>query len=217
MAVKVGALILLSMLLFRGCNKEQQADNTQAAVLPEAELRSLALETPDIIWPQALDGATTGPASFSVSIDRTGQVLEVVPLHTANERTNDSAVRQIMKWKFKPVVRNGSPAEAKSVLSFNLDTRAFGPSSPLSDAEARRLADNIVEPSIPANKVPAGASKTLRIAIDAEGSLIEVIADDGPPELFMPCYDALKKWNFHPIMQDGQPRPYRATIICRAP
>ena len=214
--IKLSAVMAFSVLLFRGCGQEQKSAETRNNVVPETELRSLAQDTPDIIWPQALDGATTRAASFRVSVDATGQVREVLPLHTANERTNDSAVRQIMKWKFKPVVKNGNSVKAESVLSFNLDTRAFGPPSPLSDAQARNLADNIFEPMIPANTAPVGATMSLRIAVDSEGSLIEVIAADGPPELFMPCYEALKKWEFHPLMQDGQPRPYRATIICRA-
>jgi Gram-negative bacterial TonB protein C-terminal len=185
--------------------------------LPEAELRSRSVEAPDIIWPQVLDGATTGNASIYVSLDRSGRVREAIPVRSANERANESACRQIMKWKFKPVMKDGSPVQAEALLTFTLNTRAWGPPSPLNDAEARKLAGNIVEPVIPPGTAPAGTTYTLRAAIDYEGRLIEVIGGGGAPGLFMPCYRAVQKWQFKPLLQDGEPRPYRAEITFRVP
>jgi hypothetical protein len=186
-------------------------------VVPQPELRSQAVESHDIVWPQALDGATTGSASFYVSVDPSGQVREVVPVKTANERTNESACRQLMRWKFKPIIKDGMPAQAESLLTFILNTRAFGPASPLSDAEVRKLASNTIEPVIPPGTVPAGATYTLRVAIDSDGRLIEAIGGDGPHELNMPCYQAVSKWQLKPFLQNGEPMPYRAEITCRVP
>lgn len=194
--------------------KEQQL---RSVVLPEAEFRSMALETHDIVWPQVLDGKTTGTVSFYVSVDRSGQVREAVPVRTDNERADESAARQIMKWKFKPFMKDGIRVQAESLMSFAMDTRAWGPPSPLSDAEVRKLVSNIVEPVIPAGIAPTGTAYTLRAAIDYEGRLIEVIPAGGPPKLFRPCYQAISKWHFSPIFQDGEPRPYRAEITCRVP
>ncbi|MGB9121936.1 MAG: hypothetical protein WCE73_15035 [Candidatus Angelobacter sp.] len=186
-------------------------------VMPQPELRSQAVESHDIVWPQALDGATTGSASFYVSVDPSGQVREVVPVKTANERTNESACRQLMRWKFKPITKDGMPAQAESLLTFILNTRAFGPAAPLSDAEVRKLASNIIEPVIPPGAVPAGATYTLRVAIDSDGRLIEAIGGEGPHELNIPCYQAVSKWQLKPFLQNGEPMPYRAEITCRVP
>jgi hypothetical protein len=194
--------------------KEKQI---RSAVLPEAEFRSLALETHEIIWPQVLDGRTTGTAAFYISIDRSGKVREVFPVHTDNERSNDSARNQIMRWKLKPAVQGGAPVQAQSVLTFALDTRAWGPPSPLSDAEVRKLASNIVEPVIPPGIAPPGTTYILRAAVDSDGNLIEVIPAEGIPGLFQPCYQAIKQWRFSPILQDGEPRPYRAEIKFQVP
>jgi hypothetical protein len=185
-------------------------------VLPQAELQSAALEALEIIWPQVLDGAITGTSSYYVSIDRTGQVREIVPLQTANERANDSAVRQIMKWKFKPEMKDGAPVQAEAILTFATNTRAYGPPDPLTDAEVRKLAPNMVEPIIPPG-TPAGAICSERIAIDEAGNLIEEIAGGCESGLTIPCYEALKKWHFAPLMENGQPRPYRGEIVCKAP
>jgi hypothetical protein len=182
------------------------------ASLPETELLGLSLETHKIIWPQVLDGRNAGTATYFVSVDRSGQVRETVPLHSDNERANDSARRQIMKWKFKPAIRDGLPVQVESILTFDLDTRAWGPPSPLSNAEARKLASDIVEPVFPPGTAPEGAIYTLMAAIDSDGTVIEVIPGGGPPGLFSSCYHALSQWHFSPILQDGEPRPYRAQI-----
>jgi len=60
-------------------------------MMGEAELRGLVVDAPEIVWPQVLDGAEHGQASFYVSLDTQGKVREVLPLKTANERSNDSA------------------------------------------------------------------------------------------------------------------------------
>ena len=186
-------------------------------VLPQSDLRSQAVENHGIVWPQALDGATTGNASFYVSVDPSGKVREVVPVSTANERTNESVCRQLMKWKFKPISKDGMPAQAESLLTFTLNTRAFGPATPLSDIEVRKLASNTVEPVISPGTFPAGTTYTLRAAIDSDGRLIEVIAGNGPPKLYGPCYQAVSKWQFKPILQNEEPMPYRAEITFRVP
>jgi len=186
-------------------------------VLPESELRDLALQPADIIWPQVLeDHQTTGQTSYYVSIDREGQVREVFPLEISVERADDSARRQLMKWKFKPVLRDGAPVQAEAVLSFNFNTRAYGPPSPLTDAEVRKLATHIVDPEFPPGS-KTGAVCNIRIAVDADGKVIEQIAGDGSPELTMPCMNAIGKWQFSPILENGQPRPYRAEITFHVP
>ncbi|HEV3305061.1 MAG TPA: hypothetical protein VGZ91_01365 [Candidatus Sulfotelmatobacter sp.] len=189
----------------------------RSMVVPETELRNLALQPTEIIWPQVLeDNQTTGETSYYVSLDRSGQVREILPLSVAIERADDSARRQIMKWKFKPVVRDGIPMQAEAVLNFHFNTRAYGPVSPLTDTEVRKLASNIVEPVYPAGAAP-GSTFTIRVAVDADGNVIESMAGEGAHELYLPCSHAIGKWHFSPIFEDGKPRPYRAQITCRVP
>jgi Gram-negative bacterial TonB protein C-terminal len=122
----------------------------RSMVVPEADLRSNALEPVEIIWPQVLeDNNTKGDTSYYVSLDRSGNVREMFPLSVAVERADDSARRQIMKWKFKPVLRDGVPVQAEGVLNLHFDTRAYGPPAPLTDAEVRKLASNVVDPEFP--------------------------------------------------------------------
>lgn len=180
--------------------------------LSQEELMSLAVDKPPIIWPQTLDGAETGQASFYVSIDPQGHPREIHPVQSANERTNDSAIRQLMQWKFQPAMEHGQPVQAEGLLTFSLNTREFGPPDPLTNEQMRKMASTPVDPVVPAGTVPPGTTYQLRVAVDSDGNIIEEIAAEGPPDLFGACDAALKQWHFKPIMENGQPRPYRGLI-----
>lgn len=188
----------------------------RSVVLSDSDFKALAIEMPEIIWPQVLDGRTTGTASFYISIDRTGSVREVRSVRTDNERSNDSARNQIMKWKFKPATVDGLPAQAQSILTFPLNTREFGPPDVLNDADARKLVSNMVDPVFPTGTA-SGTTYSLWVAIDTDGHLIEAIHANGPPALWDSCYGAILKWQFSPIMENGQPRPYRAKLTFVVP
>ena len=203
------------LFVVRQSTPENHRNHT--AIFTPEKLRNFAAYAPEIIWPQTLDGSEKGMAIFHVAIDQKGVVREVVPLRSDNERANESAARQIKTWKFMPVMDHDIPVEVETFLAFPMNTRAYGPPAPLGDKEARALATNIVEPKIPSGTAPSGATYTLRVAIDYEGRLIEVIGGEGEHKMNRFCYEALKEWHFSPFMENGQPRPYRAEISFRMP
>lgn len=188
----------------------------RSVVLAEAELRALSSQPVEVIWPQVLeDQNTQGRTSYYVSIDRTGKVREILPLSVAIERADDSARRQIMRWKFNPPTKDGVSVQAEGILTFNFDTRAYGPKAILTNEEARKLAENIVEPEFPPTAT-SGSTCTIRIAVDADGQVIEQIAIDCPG-ISQSCMNAIGKWHFSPIIENGQPQPYRAELTFRVP
>lgn len=204
--------------VFRIENPTDKPNQIRAVVAPEAELRGLAQQPLEIIWPQVLeDNNTAGETSYYVSMDRSGQVREVLPLSVAIERADDSARRQILKWKFKPMLRDGVPVQAESILNFSFNTRAYGPASPLTDEEVRKLATKIIDPVFSEGTAPSGSTFEIRIAVDEEGNIIESMAGDGPHAMYQPCSKAVGNWHFSPIIEDGKLRPYRAKVICRVP
>jgi Gram-negative bacterial TonB protein C-terminal len=213
----LGELIKYDDAAFRIQSQTPKENQIRSSVVPEAELRGLTQQPLEIIWPQVLDGNSSGQTSYYVSVDRLGNIREVLPLSVSVERADDSARRQLMKWKFQPVLRNGAPVQAECILNFNFNTREFGPSSLLTDEEVRKLASNIVEPVFPEGTAPSGSIFSIRIAVDDEGYVIESMAGDGPHEMYRPCSDAVAKWHFSPILEDGKPRPYRAEIKCKMP
>jgi hypothetical protein len=174
--------------------KEKQI---RCVVLAEADLRALALQPTEIIWPQVLeDNKTSGETSYYVSVDRSGQVREILPLSISVERADDSARRQIMRWKFQPAMRDGVAVQAEAILNFH--------------------STNMTEPVFPKGS-PSGSPCSIRIAVDAEGEVIEQIAVEGSGKVSLACMTAIGKWQFSPILEEGKPRPYRGEISFRAP
>lgn len=196
---------------------DRSATQIRSVILSEGDLRSQSLQPLDIVWPQVLeDGYTSGETSYYLSLDRAGNVREVLPVSVAVERADDSARRQIMKWKFKPTIKDGLAVQTEAVLNLHFDTRAFGPASPLTDEEVRKLASNTVDPTFPAGTAP-GTTCSVRIAVDEQGTVIESMFADGPRELVQPCMQTVGKWHFRPFLEDGRARPYRANLSFRAP
>lgn len=187
------------------------------ATFSEQELRGLLTAPHEVVWPQVLDGNSKGSASYYVAIDRDGKVRETVVIRSDNERANDSARRQITSWKFKPPTKDSLPVQAEGILNFRLDTRAWGPASPLNNDQVRKLASDMVEPAFPPGVAPSGSISSVMIAVDADGKVIEMIAGGGPPGVFVHCMKALQKWHFSPIIEKGQARPYRAQVDFRVP
>jgi hypothetical protein len=203
--------------LFSISEPSSKEKRIQSIILPETDLKNSALQPLEIIWPQVLDGATSGETSFYVSIDRSGNVREALPLSVAIERANDSAIRQIMKWKFKPIIEDGLPVQAEAILNFNFNTREYGPADPLTDAEVRKLASTTAEPAFEPGIAPGGSTCTILVAVDSDGRVIETIAGDAPRQLYPICMQTIGKWKFNPILQDGKPFPYRAKIVFKVP
>src|SRR5205823_4200650 len=105
--------------LFEIATPSPKKNPLQSVVLSQEELGRQALQPMEIIWPQVLDGKTTGETSYYVSIDRTGQVRETLPLSVAIERADDSARRQMMHWKFEPFLKGGIPVQAEGVVDLH--------------------------------------------------------------------------------------------------
>lgn len=218
--VALASIVLLSA----GCARKKAAVPVSAAPQPEPrtvtfsqeELQPLALRSLEVIWPQVLDGPISGEASYRVTIDSSGAVSDVQPVNMDVERSNDSVIRQVMRWKFKPPTQDGAPVQAEVVWTFHFNTRAYGPSAPLLESEARKLATKVVEPNYPPG-TPSGTICSMRIAVDSDGYLIEAIEGPCPRELAIPCLHAIQSWQFKSVLENGQPRPYRSEITFRVP
>jgi hypothetical protein len=117
-----------------------------------------------------------------------------------------------MRWRFQPFNVDGKQMQTSGILRFTLDTRKFGPQTPLTDADARKLVADPASPKIEGNAPPPGTTYSLWAAVDSDGHVIEIMAGDGPHELFIPCMKAVQSWHFNPLIVDGTAVPFRANL-----
>ena len=204
--------------LFAISHPTPEDQQLQSVYLSEADLKSLSVKNHEIVWPTIRDGKTSGTLSLYVSIDKEGRVRETFPLNSDNSNLNPAARQQVQDWKFKPATIDGKPVQIESILTFAFSANIGNPVAILSDAEARKLATEIVEPRIPPGAGAPGATFTVRAIFDQDGKLQGVENPFGvPTDLFAAACDALTGWRFYPYLIDGKPDSFKADIIFGAP
>jgi len=192
-------------------------EQMKTSQVTEDVARSLALNTPAIVWPAVREGKTSGVLSLYISNDRTGHVREAWPMASGNSELNDVVRDQVLQWQYKPYV-NGGPSQMEALLTFAFTTRIENPIPVLTDAEARKLAARVVEPAVAPGKARKGTRFTLRVSVDEAGTLQSVLNPNSvAPALYSAGAAALKKWRFHPYLNNGKPDRFYADVTFRVP
>jgi hypothetical protein len=192
-------------------------EQMKTSQVTEDVARTLALNTPAIVWPAVREGKTSGVMSLYISNDRAGHVREAWPMASGNSELNDAARNQVLQWQYKPYV-NGGPSQMEALLTFAFTTRIENPIPVLSDAEARKLATRVVEPLVAPGKARKGTRFTLRISVDEAGKLQAVLNPNSiAPALYSAGAAALKKWRFRPYLNQGKPDRFYADVTFHAP
>lgn len=203
--------------LFAVSQSTPPAERMGHMTIPESTARSLSAYTPDIVWQSVRGGKTSGVLSMFISVDRSGHVRETWPLNSDNPGLDDQAREQVMKWQFKPARMNDVLVQTETVLTFAFNTKIGDPIQIVPDAEARKLALNIVEPTFPAGTAK-GTEVKVQAGVGLDGTVNGVSNPyNVPTPLFMAAYGAVRQWHFRPYLRDGKPDVFGADIVFRAP
>ncbi len=90
-------------------------------VVPEPELRKLALDTPAPHWPDMAEGALSGSMTMRVVVDRSGQVQSIDNFFSNNPALQAAAEKQLLSWRFHPYLDHGAPVQVISTLTFSFE------------------------------------------------------------------------------------------------
>jgi len=203
--------------LFAIENATPVTEQMKTSQVTEDVARTLALNTPAIVWPAVREGKTSGVMSLYISNDRAGHVREAWPVASGNPELNDAVRDQVLHWQYKPYT-NGGPTQMEALLTFAFTTRIENPIPVLNDAEVRKLATRVVEPVAPPGKARKGTKFTLRISVDEAGKLQAVLNPNSvAPALYSAGTAALKKWRFHPYLNKGKADRFYADVTFRVP
>jgi hypothetical protein len=187
-------------------------EQIKTSQVTEDSARLLALNTPPMVWPAVREGKTEGVMSVYISSDRSGKVREVWPLASNNAELNEAVREQLLRWQYKPYA-NGGPSQMEAVLTFAFATRIENPIPMLTDAEARKLATDIVEAVVPTGKGRKGSKFSLRVSVNESGKVQTVQNQNKVSQaLYTAGVTALKQWRFHPYLNKGTPDRFYADI-----
>jgi hypothetical protein len=90
----------------------------RVVVVPELELRKLAIHTPAPHWPNLAQGPISGAMVMRIVVDREGKVRSVDDFFSDNKALQQAAQEQIIQWRFRPYRVHGTAVQVISTLTF---------------------------------------------------------------------------------------------------
>ena len=179
----------------------------------ESDARKVLLNSPEITWAPVHDGRTSGVLSMMAYVDKAGNVRETWALNSDNPFPQAQARKEVLKWKFKPLERDGVPVQMEVLLTFPFQTAIVDPIPLFSDSEARKMATSKADPKFLQTSFPKGTDFTVRALVDERGHVVRV---DNPkqldPGLFNAAQSALSMWLFKPYKVNGTAQRFNADV-----
>lgn len=186
----------------------------------EDTFNKLLLGSMDIDWPTVGEGLLKGGCGLYISADRSGRVREATPQGCDNAAMEEPLHNAAMKWQLKPATVDGARVQVEALLGIPFQTTLNSAKSlpTLSDAEARKLANNTVDPVFPPDAAPHGTEFTVQITVDETGTLTGIGgAKNGNGPIGSAIANAIKQWKFKPYLKDGEPQSFHASLLFRMP
>jgi hypothetical protein len=193
----------------------QQIRNVQVS---DEQFRKLVAGSMEVAWPTVVGGMAKGGCAVFVSADRAGNVREGFYGGCDNAALEEPLRLAVLKWKLHQAAQNGVPVQVTALLGIPFDVHVEPAHDViLSEADARKLATNTVEPHFPAG-TKSGTSVSVTVSIDDDGRYLGADnAGNAPTNLFLAASFAVTKWKFTPYVRDGKPVPFKTTITFTAP
>ncbi len=211
------------------------AKRLRSIYVSQSVIDKLATGQPQPVWPQVVDGKTSGLLTIYISIDHQGQVQEAYPLNSDNAQLDDEVRAEVLKWKLKPILVDGSPVQAESALTFHFDTTLKGKSQPstpsptvtsnsttmgapvihVSPGVSQGLLMEKTEPAYPedAKERHVQGKVVLALSIDKTGTTKNIHALTSPdPELTDAAITAVSKWKYRPYLLNGSPVEIESSV-----
>jgi TonB family protein len=188
-----------------------------------AEFNLEPIETsPATYPPQALESKIQGKVAAKFLVSRAGEV-EYVEVPKDQPLLDVAAQDAIVKWKFKPTVKDGKPVAVVSSATFDFvlgndghakdvaqtigTASVFPERVQLSKAVAKSAMVHRVPPLYPqgAMALRVEGSVVLQARIDKDGKVADLQPISGPNQLVHAAMDAVKQWRYKPYSLLGQP------------
>jgi TonB family protein len=174
---------------------------------------------------------TEGRASFLITVDAGGNLVDVLPVSYSDPAFAESARYALGKWTYEPARLDGRPVSATKEVDFNFERRGIVvvsqnvgqfvdglfrrhfPNSTsyraysIREIDGKLNAVHVVSPQYTA-AVARRASGTVTLAyyVDEQGRVrMPLTVNDADPELADLAVEAVRQWRFDPPMRNGQP------------
>jgi hypothetical protein len=173
---------------------------------------SILEKAPVIEWPAVLDGKTEGYMIVYARTDRTGQVRETAKINSDQNALEDVGIDQALRYKFKPLIKNGVPAQMEMPLVLHFVTAQENGLPVLSVEQMRKQMGNCQLNVLP-EKTPAGTTVRVRVSVNERGELTGVAkVSDVPLSGWLAAALPLQSCHFAPLAVNGKSIEFKGDI-----
>jgi hypothetical protein len=169
----------------------------------------------DVTWPPVREGKTDGYMIVDATTDRTGQVRETSKRSSDNPALESFGQTVALKYKFKPLIVNGSPQQMEMPLVLHFSTTIKDPIPELDDATTRRIVSRCSLPHAVNDPASAGQKIVITFQVQNDGGLMTLGSSDRKIPV-MTLYQQFRGCHFGQYKQNGVPTAYHANLTVTA-
>jgi len=178
---------------------------------------SLVETVPEISWPSVREGKTEGYMIVYARTDRTGQVRETAKHNSDQPGLESFGMEQALRYKFKPLVIDGSARQMEMPLVLHFTSRMGDPLPILTVEQMKNQMTDCSVGFLPTG-TPKGTSVTIRVSVDEEGKVAGMgPIGQGSGRLWIPAMEQLRGCEFAPYVVNGKATYYKGDVVLIAP
>jgi TonB family protein len=156
-----------------------------------------------------------------VAITPEGRVKKAKVVSGKIDALKEAAEKTVKKWAFEPYLINGTPVPIRTEITFKFNNTLDQYHDPSRDVPvhldqniSQTLVTKRVEPEYPADARTGriqGAVE-LRVIIGEDGRVHALHIIEGHPMLVPAAYNAVRKWEFKPYVENGKTLPVDTNV-----
>ena len=155
----------------------------------------------------------SGTVELEADIDRFGRVVDARLVSTTNKDFVDACLDAIVRWRFEPARRNGTPIDSKVIQPFEFNPGTVSLRKKRNAFTQSPRAYKRVAPKVDDKHSNINGQLSFRVNLDVDGEIEEIaLVESTHEELVSTTRKALEKWKFSPAIEDGQAVPSKVLV-----
>lgn len=192
-----------------------KADRISTTFVSTLKEESLVEKPPEIQWPDVREGKTDGYMIVYARTDRTGRVREAARHNSDNRELERFGIEQALRYKFKPLVKDGVAEQMEMPLVLHFTSRISDPIPDLDDIATRKQITGCKLPHEVPDPESTGRQITITFQVHEDGGLMTLGASD--KKIPIPVlYQQFRGCHFGQYKQNGKFTAYRANLTVTA-
>jgi hypothetical protein len=174
---------------------------------------SMVEKAPAIPWPPIREGKTDGYMIIDARTDRTGQVRETSPHNSDNPGLEAFGSEQALKYKFKPLIVDGTAVQMEMPLVLHFTSRIDNPIPVLAVDQMKKQIISCHPDPIPGGVLDRTQHAIVRVSVDEAGKVVgSQPVSAAPWGRILGPWMSFKSCRFRPYLTDGKPTFYKGDI-----